>query len=245
MSHLSHPNCSLAASCEQWDTQAIAILGSMPHRTTAHHAACHLLHAQARQGGIAAAAVLGKDAELLHAGTFSGLLQTAVTTPTELLKIRLQLQTQLPGDPGYVGSIPLLKQVVLREGISGYFGCTSRLAHDGADVASLKASLPDQDLPRTLMTAAGFERSSRLSYLLLQLCKAAVLCHDSQQNQVAVLDRLGCAGLWRGTAVTLVRDWPSFGVYFAVYEGMQEVLQPGSRASGHISPVALLTAGKA
>jgi len=52
------------------------------------------------------------------------------------------------------------------------------------------------------------------------------------------------AGLWRGTAVTLVRDWPSFGVYFAVYEGMQEVLQPGSRASKQITPWALLTAGK-
>ena len=56
---------------------------------------------------------------LLHAGTFSGLMQTAITTPTELLKIRLQLQTQLPGQPGYVGPIRLLKQVSQREGISG------------------------------------------------------------------------------------------------------------------------------
>ena len=55
----------------------------------------------------------------LHAGTFSGLMQTAITTPTELLKIRLQLQTQLPGSPGYVGPIRLLKQVTMREGISG------------------------------------------------------------------------------------------------------------------------------
>lgn len=44
--------------------------------------------------------------------------------------------------------------------------------------------------------------------------------------------------------MTLVRDWPSFGVYFAVYEGMQEVLQPGSRASKQISPLALLAAGE-
>ena len=53
------------------------------------------------------------------AGTFSGLMQTAITTPTELLKIRLQLQTQLPGMPGYVGPIKLLKQVAMREGITG------------------------------------------------------------------------------------------------------------------------------
>ncbi|DBA73969.1 hypothetical protein WJX77_007513 [Trebouxia sp. C0004] len=106
--------------------------------------------------------------QVYAAGTFAGLMQTAITTPTELLKIRLQLQTQLPGSPGYVGPIRLLKQVAMREGI---------------------------------------------------------------------------IGLWRGTAVTLLRDWPSFGVYFAVYEGMQEVLQPGSRASKEISPLALLTAG--
>ena len=53
------------------------------------------------------------------AGTFAGLMQTAITTPTELLKIRLQLQTQLPGSPGYVGPVRLLKQVVMREGITG------------------------------------------------------------------------------------------------------------------------------
>jgi hypothetical protein len=53
------------------------------------------------------------------AGTFAGLMQTAITTPTELLKIRLQLQTQLPGSPGYVGPIRLLKQVAMREGITG------------------------------------------------------------------------------------------------------------------------------
>ncbi len=46
-------------------------------------------------------------------------MQTAITTPTELLKIRLQLQTQLPGSPGYVGPIRLLKQVAMREGITG------------------------------------------------------------------------------------------------------------------------------
>lgn len=53
------------------------------------------------------------------AGTFAGLMQTAITTPTELLKIRLQLQTKLPGMPGYVGPLRLLRQVTRREGISG------------------------------------------------------------------------------------------------------------------------------
>lgn len=140
-------------------------------------------------------------------------MQTAVTTPTELLKIRLQLQTQLPGSPSYVGPIRLLKQVIMREGLTGRRPpCTSQSV-----------------------------RQSVIQSMLNPL-------HISQ----TIHPQLPCStakpefhiGLWRGTTVTLVRDWPSFGVYFAVYEGMQEVLQPGSRASKQISPLALLAAGE-
>ena len=53
------------------------------------------------------------------AGCFSGLCQTVITIPTELLKIRLQLQTATPGMPGYVGPIRLLRQVLYREGLTG------------------------------------------------------------------------------------------------------------------------------
>lgn len=40
-----------------------------------------------------------------------------------------------------------------------------------------------------------------------------------------------------------MRDFPSFGVYFAAYEGMQELLEPGCRQSGENSPTALFLAG--
>eukprot|EP00891_Asterochloris_glomerata_P004551 jgi/Astpho2/4551/Aster-00134 len=114
---------------------------------------------------------MGKPLPLSHvymAGCFSGLCQTVITIPTELLKIRLQLQTATPGMPGYVGPIRLLRQVLYREGLTG---------------------------------------------------------------------------LYRGTGVTLIRDFPSFGVYFAAYEGMQELLEPGCRQSGENSPTALFLAG--
>ena len=68
-------------------------------------------------------------------------------------------------------------------------------------------------------------------------------CTHTQETHRRSLGALS-AGLWRGSAVTLVRDWPSFGVYFAVYEGMQELLSPGSRQSHVIHPVALLMAGE-
>ena len=58
------------------------------------------------------------------------------------------------------------------------------------------------------------------------------------------LTQLGCAGLYRGFAVTLVRDVPSHGVYFGVYDYMREYLEPGSRRKGNKEASALFCAGE-
>jgi solute carrier family 25 carnitine/acylcarnitine transporter 20/29 len=50
------------------------------------------------------------------AGSFAGLVQTAIVTPIDLLKIRLQLQTVKPGTAGYIGPVSMLQRVVAREG---------------------------------------------------------------------------------------------------------------------------------
>ena len=51
------------------------------------------------------------------------------------------------------------------------------------------------------------------------------------------------AGAYRGYGVTLVRDVPSHGVYFGVYEYLREALEPGSRRKGSNSPYTLFLAG--
>ncbi len=51
----------------------------------------------------------------------AGLAQTLIITPVDLLKIRQQIQTSLPGTAGYVGPLQLLLQVVRREGVAGRF----------------------------------------------------------------------------------------------------------------------------
>lgn len=51
------------------------------------------------------------------------------------------------------------------------------------------------------------------------------------------------AGLYRGLGVTLVRDTPSHGVYFCVYDAAREALDPGSRARGSSVPAASFAAG--
>ena len=49
----------------------------------------------------------------------AGLAQTLIITPVDLLKIRQQIQTSLPGTAGYVGPVQLLLRVVRREGMAG------------------------------------------------------------------------------------------------------------------------------
>lgn len=52
----------------------------------------------------------------------AGAVQTAISCPVELLKIRLQLQTVLPGSPGYIGPWGMLRHVLTTEGVCGAAG---------------------------------------------------------------------------------------------------------------------------
>ena len=51
------------------------------------------------------------------------------------------------------------------------------------------------------------------------------------------------AGIYRGFGVTLVRDVPSHGVYFGVYDYVREYMEPGSRKRGNKDAKALFVAG--
>ncbi|WIA22758.1 hypothetical protein OEZ86_009715 [Tetradesmus obliquus] len=65
------------------------------------------------------------------AGMFAGAVQTCISCPVELLKIRLQLQQALPGMAGYVGPWGMLRRVVAQEGVLGLFrGFAVTLARD-------------------------------------------------------------------------------------------------------------------
>jgi hypothetical protein len=49
----------------------------------------------------------------------SGTMSSFICSPTELLKIRMQLQRPLPGTPGYLGPWGMLRHVVHNEGLFG------------------------------------------------------------------------------------------------------------------------------
>ncbi len=68
-------------------------------------------------------------------GMFAGAMQTLVSSPVELLKIRLQLQTTAPGSRGYVGPLSMARDILRREGLRGE-GCK---AADPAAIAGMHA----------------------------------------------------------------------------------------------------------
>lgn len=49
----------------------------------------------------------------------SGAVQTCISSPVEMIKIRLQLQHALPGSPGYLGPWGMLRQITAQEGLKG------------------------------------------------------------------------------------------------------------------------------
>lgn len=58
-----------------------------------------------------------------------------------------------------------------------------------------------------------------------------------------ILTREGLRGMYRGLAVTALRDAPAHGVYFWTYECARERLHPGCRRNGDESLATMLVAG--
>ncbi|CAL5229635.1 g12999 [Coccomyxa viridis] len=67
--------------------------------------------------------------QVCMAGMFSGAVQTAISTPVDLLKIRQQLQVARSGMASYVGPLQLLRQILKTEGLPGLYrgGCITLL----------------------------------------------------------------------------------------------------------------------
>ncbi|GBF97772.1 mitochondrial arginine transporter [Raphidocelis subcapitata] len=89
---------------------------------------------QAQRAGERTLAAAGAQPGLLAtcgAGMFAGAVQTFISSPVELLKIRLQLQRARPGAADYVGPLGMLRRVVAQEGAAGLLrGCGVTLLRD-------------------------------------------------------------------------------------------------------------------
>ena len=132
----------------------------------------------------------------------------AIVTPVDLCKIRLQLQTAVRGAPGYTSPLALLASILRTEGLPGEPPCACCQLMGSIAVLWYRTGKPKWQLALRCTPAC---RSPARPPARLPACARL-----RQAGQVG-------AGLYRGTVITFIRDFPSHGVYFAVYEGSRQV----------------------
>ncbi|KQK03367.1 mitochondrial arginine transporter BAC2 [Brachypodium distachyon] len=186
------------------------------------------------------------------AGGVGGMAGVLAGHPLDTLRIRLQ-QPPPPASPGITAAAArppsaakLLRGILRAEGPSAlYRGMGAPLASvafQNAMVfqvyAILSRSLDTSDPPSYTSVALAGVGTGALQTLILspvELVKIRLQL-DAHRRPPGPLDmardilrREGLRGVYRGLAVTALRDAPSHGVYFWTYERAREALHPGCR----------------
>ncbi|CAM1325433.1 SLC25A29 (predicted) [Pycnogonum litorale] len=201
------------------------------------------------------------------AGCFGGIAGVAVGHPFDTVKVRLQ--TQDARNPKYTGMIHCFKQIIHQESVRGlYKGISSPmagLAFINAIVFGVYGNtikqFSDSDSISTHFIAgstAGLLQSFACSPMELAKTRMQIqgqgdkIQRGSPSSKAIVngpvdcLRRLyktdGLRGPFRGLSITLCREIPSLGMYFAVYEGLCKKLLDDRE---HTNPFVILLSGSA
>ncbi|XP_018329578.1 mitochondrial basic amino acids transporter [Agrilus planipennis] len=166
------------------------------------------------------------------AGCLGGCAGVIVGHPFDTVKVILQ--TQMPNaERKYAGTVDCVKSLMVREGLRGlYRGVSSPLA----GVAGINAVV--FGVYGNVQRAIG-DSNSALSHILagsvaglvqsvlcgpMELVKSRLQVSSKHMGIFECLKRIydveGRRGLFRGLSMTVARDVPAFGIYFASYEAM-------------------------
>ncbi|KAI8911075.1 mitochondrial carrier domain-containing protein, partial [Gorgonomyces haynaldii] len=173
----------------------------------------------------------------LLAGSFGGIVQVLVGQPFDTVKVRLQ--TQSTTNPVYSGMVDCAAKTLKSEGILGFYkGTLTPLVGIGACVSIQFGAL------ETLKRAFSGPQKKELTLSQLFLCGAGSglansvlsgpiehvrirLQVQSAANKVydgpfdflrKVYASHGFAGIYKAQAITMVREFGGYGIYFATYE---------------------------
>ncbi|GMH37407.1 hypothetical protein BSKO_05280 [Bryopsis sp. KO-2023] len=180
-------------------------------------------------------------------GMFSGAAQAFVVAPVDLLKIRLQLQRAVPGNPGYVGAIEMLKKIIAKNGIRGMFrgqtitlirdtpslGVYFYLYHRTKDALDPPTPSGQSESPAAMFFAGGI--AGVLSWLAvypIDVVKSRIQCHDKAASPYrgwvdcwrSIAKEEGHRTLWRGLTPTLQRAFLTNAAIFSGYEAILRAL---------------------
>ncbi|XP_038135844.1 cAMP-dependent protein kinase type II-alpha regulatory subunit-like isoform X2 [Cyprinodon tularosa] len=187
------------------------------------------------------------------AGGFGGVCLVFAGHPLDTIKVRLQTQPKpKPGESLlYAGTIDCFKKTLAKEGVKGLYrgmaapiiGVTPMFAvcFFGFGLGKkLQQKTPDDILTYPQLFAAGMlsgifttaimAPGERIKCLLQIQASTGEVKYAGPMDCVKQLYReAGIRGVYKGTALTLMRDVPASGMYFMSYEWLKNLLTPAGK----------------
>ncbi|XP_051932659.1 cAMP-dependent protein kinase type II-alpha regulatory subunit-like isoform X2 [Hippocampus zosterae] len=192
------------------------------------------------------------------AGGFGGVCLVFAGHPLDTIKVRLQTQPKpKPGESLlYAGTIDCFKKTLAKEGVKGLYkgmaapiiGVTPMFAvcFFGFGLGKkLQQKSPDDILTYPQLFAAGMlsgvfttaimTPGERIKCLLQIQASSGTVKYDGPLDCVKQLYKeSGIRGIYKGTALTLMRDVPASGMYFMTYEWLKNLLTPAGKSNSEI-----------
>uniref|UniRef100_A0A8C4NBR3 Mitochondrial carnitine/acylcarnitine carrier protein n=1 Tax=Eptatretus burgeri TaxID=7764 RepID=A0A8C4NBR3_EPTBU len=201
------------------------------------------------------------------AGGFGGVCLVLAGHPLDTIKVRLQTQPlALPGQvPEYAGTFDCLKKTVTHEGVKGLYkgmaapvlGVTPMFAvcFFGYGLGKkLQQRHPNDSLTYGQIFKAGMLSGIFTSAIMAPgervKCLLQIQAGGNKKRFAGPLDCIrqlykegGLRSIYKGTALTLMRDVPASGMYFMSYEGLKNLLTPEGSSASDLSVLRVLFAG--
>uniref|UniRef100_A0A3Q2DY20 Solute carrier family 25 member 20 n=1 Tax=Cyprinodon variegatus TaxID=28743 RepID=A0A3Q2DY20_CYPVA len=181
---------------------------------------------------------------VLFAGGMAGIFNWAVAIPPDV-----RLQTQPKPKPGesllYAGTIDCFKKTLAKERDGG--PNNRSYAHVCCLFLWIWTRYPQlfaAGMLSGIFTTAIMAPGERIKCLLQIQASTGEVKYAGPMDCVKQLYReAGIRGVYKGTALTLMRDVPASGMYFMSYEWLKNLLTPAGKSPSELSIPSVLFAG--
>ncbi|KAI5607156.1 mitochondrial carnitine/acylcarnitine carrier protein, partial [Silurus asotus] len=201
------------------------------------------------------------------AGGFGGVCLVFAGHPLDTIKVRLQTQPKpAPGQtPFYAGTFDCFRKTLAKEGVRGLykgmaapiigvtpmfavcffgFGLGKKLQQKSPDEILTYPQLFTAGMLSGVFTTAIMTPGERIKCLLqIQASSGEIKYAGPMDCAKQIYKESGIRGIYKGTALTLMRDVPASGMYFMTYEWLKNLLTPEGRSPNELSVPSVLFAG--
>lgn len=191
------------------------------------------------------------------AGCFGGLSGIVVGHPFDTVKVRLQTQAT----KRYTGTVNCFAQIIKQETVFGlYKGMLSPMAGVGlinAIIFGVQGNVlrilePGLSSHCIAGGIAGAVQSIvccplELAKTRVQVQQSRLKAHEKYHGSLDCLQKIfrqgGLRGFYKGMTITVIREIPSFAIYFGTFEVLCAAMTPHGSSVDCVGPLGLLLAG--